>query len=105
MAEPRTTEPSQQQQPDKRWTGHDLAALGMVCGFCGVITCGLSALLGLILSWCALERTRHLSAFHKDRNLAIAAVIVSAVVTCMMFMGLLIFFKSEIKDLVETLGG
>ena len=81
-----------------------LAIASIICGALGVVTCGVSAVLGLILGIIALTRCGQGTAPGRSRGLAIAGVVVSGFMILggaaidLPLLGLLILFRNEIKD-------
>jgi len=71
----------------------------------GVFTCGISSLIGLVLGVKALNRTSRLDRCRADRDMAIVCIILCSIVTWMMLSGILIFFKPQIREFTEYLGG
>jgi hypothetical protein len=81
-----------------------LALASLLCGIGGLFTCGLSAIIGLVLGIVALTRANRNGAPGRHRGTALAGVIVSAVMIFagpaidLPLLGLLIFFRHEAKD-------
>ena len=81
-----------------------LAIASIICGALGIVTCGVSAVLGLILGIIALTRCGQGTAPGRSRGLATAGLVVSAI--CMVLvvvagpplLGLLIIFREEMKE-------
>jgi len=56
-----------------------LAIASLVCGICGLLTCGISALVGLVLGLVALNKTKKGTGQSGGSGIALAGTIVSAV--------------------------
>ena len=83
-----------------------LAIASIICGALGIVTCGVSAVLGLILGVIALTRCGQGTAPGRSRGLAIAGVVVSGFMILggaaidLPLLGLLIIFREEMKEWV-----
>jgi len=110
MAEP-STAPDSGSQPTSRPKGRRLAIVSIICGGLGVATCGVSAVLGVILGILALVKCGQGPAAERARTLAIIGIAVSAVMLSigpavgLPFLGMLVFFRDEIKAWVTDVGG
>ena len=84
-----------------------LAIASLICGIAGLVTCGLGALVGLVLGMVALVRISQSQGQMGGQSLAIAGVLVSAgcmvlvVVAGPPLLGLLIIFRQELKEHVR----
>jgi len=102
MAEPAGT-------PEPRSNGRRLAIVSIICGALGFATCGVSAVLGVILGIVALVKCGQGPAAERARTLAIIGIAISAIMLSigpavgLPFLGLLVFFRDEIKAWVTDL--
>ena len=53
------------------------AIAGFVCSLCGILTCGISSIVGLVLSIIGLKKSKELN--NDGKGLSIAGIIVSVV--------------------------
>jgi len=99
-------QPSPTTAPRPKTSG--LAIASLVCGISGIVTCGVSAIAGLILGIVALSKIGKSGGKIGGRGLAIAGIVVSA---CMIVVGflvtgmpfLLVLFRDEITDWVTDI--
>ena len=76
-----------------------LATWSLILGIAGLLTCGLTAVVGLVLGIIALARKRGQEGTRRARNLAIAGVLISVIMipVTLPMTGLLIIFRNEIR--------
>jgi len=100
MAEP-STAPDSHSEASRRSKGPTLAIASLICGIGGLLTCGLSAVVGVILGIVALVKLNKAGAT-SGKGLAIAGLVVSALMTFAVLpeIGFLIFFRETIKEWV-----
>jgi len=97
-------QPAPSSPPPAGTNSRRLAIASIICGALGIVTCGVSAVLGLILGIIALTRCGQGTAPGRSRGLAIAGVVVSGFMILggaaidLPLLGLLIIFRNEIKD-------
>ena len=79
-----------------------LAIASLVCAIAGLCTCGLSAILGIVLGIIALVKIGGKKGVQKGRGVAIAGIVISAIMISLALpvTGLLIFFRNESKTWV-----
>jgi len=88
------------------------AVASIVCGLLGLFTCGLTAVLGLVLGIRAFMKINAGKGVRKGRKTAIAGIIISSIMlppVTMPLAGVGIFFRGEImtwvKDVLGTAKG
>jgi len=89
------------QPPSGTPTRCGLATASLVCGIAGIVTCGLSAVAGLILGIIALSRIGKSAGQLRGRGLAIAGIIISAatpVLLAMLVAVLLPFVMGALRE-------
>jgi hypothetical protein len=109
MTEPPTPSARPPEPPPAKPPGKGLAVAGLACGILGFATCGVSALLGLVLGILALVKSGQAPGAGRVRGLSIAAVAVSGAMLLidpavgLPLLGLLVFFRHEIKPWITDI--
>lgn len=99
--------------PDRRRAGgktSGLAVASLVCGLLGLLTCGLGAIVGLILGIVGLMRIRQSGGALGGEGLAVAGIVVSgaslvigAALGLPVLGMLIIFFRNETSEFVHDI--
>lgn len=83
-----------------------IAIAGFVCSLCGLITCGITSIVGLVLSIIGLNKSKEVNG--KNKGMAIAGIVISAIVIIiyaimMFFAGTMVtYFKNMATDGVKN---
>jgi hypothetical protein len=98
--------------PDRRRAGgktSGLAVASLVCGLLGPLTCGLGAIVGLILGIVGLMRIRQSGGALGGEGLAVAGIVVSGASLVigaalgLPVLGMLILFRNEARESVHDI--